>query len=305
MIEKYVDASDLKRLLAGLAAVLCILIIMGLFASIVIPGLRNANKPATPTAVSPVVGESGWLDPTEFPPQKGSIIPPVDPQTLIVSSPELKSRGKILFEANCVQCHGRLGRGDGPSAISLNPPPRNLSSPDGWKNGDDLPGIYKTLKEGIKSASMVAFDFLPRKDRMALAHYVQSLGSYSHKTGSVQAMESLSKELASPGEKTPNKIPVSMAMAKLEEEFKVPPPLVLEEGDRSPGGIILRRVIVDPSRAATTLMKSKLWRVSAQDLAAGILRNTPANGFSNSVATLFPSEWKTLHAELLKRIKPE
>jgi hypothetical protein len=44
MIEKYVDAEELKRLLSTLLAVLGGLVIAGLFASIVVPGLRNANK---------------------------------------------------------------------------------------------------------------------------------------------------------------------------------------------------------------------------------------------------------------------
>ena len=111
MIEKYVNAEELKRLLSVLVVILGCLIIAGLFASIVVPGLRNANKPATPAAVEPVVGESGWLNPEEFPPQKGSVIPPVDPKTLIEPSPELVARGKTLFAKNCTQCHGTLGRG--------------------------------------------------------------------------------------------------------------------------------------------------------------------------------------------------
>jgi len=53
MIEKYVDAAELRRLLSSLLAVLGCLIIAGLFASIVVPGLRNANKPPIPTAVAP------------------------------------------------------------------------------------------------------------------------------------------------------------------------------------------------------------------------------------------------------------
>ena len=68
MIEKYVDAEELKRLLSVLVVILGCLIIAGLFASIVVPGLRNANRPATPAPVEPVVGESGWLNPEEFPP---------------------------------------------------------------------------------------------------------------------------------------------------------------------------------------------------------------------------------------------
>ena len=67
MIEKYVDSKELKRMLSTLLVIVGCLIIAALFASIVVPGLRNANKPATPTAVDPVTGETGWLDPAEFP----------------------------------------------------------------------------------------------------------------------------------------------------------------------------------------------------------------------------------------------
>lgn len=305
MIEKYVDAEELKRLLSTLMAVLGVLIIAGLFASLVVPGLRNANKPETPTAVSPVVGETGWLDRTEFPPERGKIIPPVDPQTLMAPSAELTERGKALFEQNCIQCHGPLGKGDGSAAATMDPRPRNLASPDDWVNGYDLPGIYTTLSEGISGTSMNPFDYLRKKDRMALVHYVQTLGEFSHESKDAQAMEDLARELASAGEKIPNKIPVSLAIAKLEEEFAAPAVLSVSREDSSPGAAILRRVMIDPSRASQVLEESGLWRKSARELAASILPDTPGNGFSISAATLSPSEWETLHAELLNRLKPE
>jgi mono/diheme cytochrome c family protein len=303
MIEKYVDAEELKRLLSGLVAVLCALVIAGLFASIVVPGLRNANKPSIQTTALPSTGQTGWLDPTEYPPTRGRIIPPVDPKTLIEPSAALKAHGKELFENNCIQCHGPLGRGDGPAAGTMNPHPRNFTSPDGWTNGYDLAGIYKTLSFGVKDTSMSSFDYLSREDRMALAQYVQSLGAFPHDTATPQAMDALSKELAAPGEKTPNKIPVSMAMSKLEEEFIAPLPISAGSEDRSIGANLLRRVIVNPSRAAQTLTGSQLWRSGARDLAASILPDTPVNGFSVKIASLTPDEWQALYAELLKRIK--
>jgi mono/diheme cytochrome c family protein len=303
MIEKYVDAEELGRLLSSLAAVMTGLVIAGLFASIVVPGLRNANKPETPTAISPVVGETGWLDPTEFPPEKGRVIPPVDPKTLIAPSAELLARGKELFQSNCIQCHGPLGHGDGPAAATMSPRPRDFSSPEGWTNGYAMPDIYRTVSKGVSGTSMSSFDYLSRKDRMALVHYVQSLGAFSHNTASSKAMEALSKELATAGETTPNKIPVSMAMARLEEEFSAVRPLVAGREDLSPGGEILKSIVVNPSRAAEVLTESQLWRVSVRDLAACILPDTPGNGFSVRTATLNPSQWKALHAELLKRIE--
>lgn len=50
-------------------------------------------------------------------------------------------RGKKLFQANCISCHGATGKGDGPVAAALNPKPADLTAmagrhPDGdyaWK----------------------------------------------------------------------------------------------------------------------------------------------------------------------------
>ena len=300
MIEKYVDTAELKRLLSTLVVVLAALAVAGLFAIIVVPGLRNANKPETPAPVRPVAGETGWLDPTEFPPVRGRIIPPVDPETLIAPSPELLARGKELFAANCMQCHGEQGRGDGPAAVTMNPRPRNFTDPAGWTNGHDLPGIYKTVSNGVPGTSMASFDYLTRKDRMALTHYVQSLGAFPHGTGNPEALATLSKDLAAPGETTPNKIPVSMAMARLEEEFKAPPPLAPAPDDHDPGAEIFRKVIHDPARAAQALAGRQSWRNGPAELAAAALPGAPGNGFLVRAATLSAGEWKELHAELLK-----
>jgi mono/diheme cytochrome c family protein len=304
MIEKYVNAEELKRLLSVLIVVLGCLIIAILFASIVVPGLRNANRPATPAPVAPVVGESGWLNPEEFPPQKGSVIPPVDPKSLMEPS-ELVALGKTLFTKNCTQCHGMLGHGDGPAAATMNPKPRNLAGSEGWVNGPDMPGIYKTISEGIRGTSMSSFDYLAKKDRMALVHYVQSLASSPRKSGSPQAMEVLNRQLASSGEMIPNRIPVSAAMARLSTEYRDPIPVAVNRQDQSPGAEILRRVLQDPARAARFLAQSQLWKAGAQELASSVLLNTPENGFSIGSAALNASEWQELYAELLKRAKSQ
>jgi len=300
MIEKYVNAEELRRLLSTLVVVLAALALAGLFAITAVPGLRNANKPETPMPVNPAVGEPGWLDPTEFPPEMGKVIPPVDPKTLIVPSPRLIEKGKGLFEANCVPCHGESGHGDGPAASTMSPRPRNLTIPDGWTNGYDLPSIYKTVSRGVAGTSMASFDYLSKKDRMELAHYVQSLGAFPHGTGSPAAMDDLAKDLAAPGERTPNKIPVSMAIARLVAEFRAPRPLTVPPDDRSLGAQVFRRVVTDPVRAAQTLAGSSAWQKGANELAASVLPGMPANGFSVSAATLGAAEWQALEEEILK-----
>jgi mono/diheme cytochrome c family protein len=301
MIEKYVDAGELKKLLGSLAVFLGALMIAALFAAIVVPGLRNANKPGTPTPVNPVVGEPGWLDPTEYPPERGRMIPAVDPQTLLQPSPELMARGKQLFTQNCVQCHGETGSGNGTGAANMNPPPRNLTAPSGWSNGYDVPAIYKTLSEGVKGTSMAAFDYVSRKDRMALVHYVQSLGTFSHGAGRPEETAALSKELASPGEKTPNKIPVSMAMAKLESEYRVPEPLDAALKDASVVAQILHRVILDEDRVVRALESPSLRTADLKRLAASLISGAPGNGFSTNIAELSLSEWKLLQNAIFRR----
>jgi len=302
MIDEYVDAAELRRLLSSLAAVVGALLLAALFASIVVPGLRNANKPPAPMPVNPAVGEPGWLDPTAFPPERGKEVPPVDARALIAYSPEWIARGHALFVANCTSCHGDLGKGDGPAAATMNPRPRNFTSPDGWKKGYDLASIYETLRTGLPGTSMAAFDYFSRRDRMALAHYVQALGTFPHGQPGQEALAVLTGELSAAGEKTPNRIPVSMAMARLVEEYSAPPALTWAPEEHGPGVETLRKVILDPARAARTLAGNAAWRQGAGQLAGCILPGIPGNGFAVVTADLGPQEWQALEEELVRRL---
>jgi hypothetical protein len=187
----------------------------------------------------------------------------------------------------------------------MNPKPRNLAGAEGWQNGPDMPGIFKTINEGIKGTSMSSFDYMPGKDRMALVHYVQSLAAFPRKMGSPQAMAALTSQLAAAGEIVPNKIPVSAAIARLSAEYQAQPPLTVSREDQSPGAAILRRILKNPDRAARFLAQSQSWKASSQELAASVLLNTPENGFSVGLAALTASEWQMLYAELLKHAKSQ
>ena len=40
-------------------------------------------------------------------------------------TPAMLQRGREIYKANCVACHGESGKGDGPGAGVLKPPPRD------------------------------------------------------------------------------------------------------------------------------------------------------------------------------------
>jgi protein SCO1/2 len=224
MIERYVTPAEFKRLVSALLVVAVFISIVGLFAFLVVPGMRNVNEPGSDTAVTAVQGDTGWLDPTDYPAAARQVIPPVDPKTVLTPTPELIARGKTLFSQTCSACHGPEGRGDGPAGANLTPKPRNVTEKDGWKNGTRIEDIFKTLHEGIKGTAMVPYDYLTKKDRMALVHVVQSLGDYDHGTSDPQARADLERLFASAGEVIPNRIPVARAINILVKEARQEPP---------------------------------------------------------------------------------
>jgi mono/diheme cytochrome c family protein len=301
MIRQYVSPEELRRLLSTLLVVVGALCLFALFAFIVVPGLRNANRPKAGPAVSPPQGETGWLELTEYPPAKSYDVPPVDPKRLLEASPDNLARGRALYAGNCAACHGDAGRGDGPGGKGLNPPPRDFTRAEGWKNGTALPGIYKTLTEGIKGSSMASFDTLSPKDRMATAHYVQSLGSFPHGDDPT-ALEAFGQAFAAKGEHVPARIPVSAAVGKLVKEYVAPAAVPWPVAPQTPEGELLRRAVADPARAGKTLAESESWREGPQALARAVTAGAPSNGFSVGAASLSPEEWETLYRFLVRAL---
>jgi hypothetical protein len=146
---------------------------------------------------------------------------------------------------------------------------------------------------------MVAYDFLSPKDRMALVHYVRSLGAFDHGADDPAALEALSASFASKGGRVPARIPVSKALALVAAEDAAVAPLALPAGeDASAGAAALRRAVADPARAARFLRGVPAWRTDAAALARAACAAAPANGFNPAVATFTADEWKALQAAL-------
>lgn len=86
--------------------------------------------------------------------------------------------GRNLYAENgCASCHGQTGRGDGPIAKTLNPPPRNFADAAGYRFGRDEASIATTLARGLEKegAKMPAFAHLNDEERRSLALFVISL----------------------------------------------------------------------------------------------------------------------------------
>ncbi|MHB8875370.1 MAG: c-type cytochrome [Myxococcaceae bacterium] len=292
---------DNARFAAQLVLTLLVLGVFSMFGFIVVPGLMGEGRvqPTLPSGHKAAAAGEGWIDPAEAPAEKGRDIPPVDPAEVLTPVPPLLARGKTLYASNCVPCHGEAGKGDGPSAATLNPKPRNFSDPAGWKNGSGLAGIYKTLTGGIKGSSMVAYDYLSPKDRMALVHFVRSLGTFDHGKDDPATLAALSAQFKTAGGRVPNHIPVSMAMWRLQAEGEGARPLVPPSGE-DPERALFERAVADPARAAQVLSASQAWRSDLDALARAAAGGAPANGFKVSVATLAPGDWQRLQQLLVR-----
>jgi mono/diheme cytochrome c family protein len=84
--------------------------------------------------------------------------------------------GQAVYAANCATCHGETGRGDGPAAVGLEPPPADLS--DGtWVTGDgSLPALVNVVENGSPGTAMIGWKgTLSDAEIQAVSQFVQSL----------------------------------------------------------------------------------------------------------------------------------
>ena len=76
---------------------------------------------------------------------------------------EAQPRGKNVYDAHCVECHGDMGRGDGPSAALVTPRPRDFTSgkykirstESGSVPTDD--DLIQSVRQGLYGTSMPAW----------------------------------------------------------------------------------------------------------------------------------------------------
>ncbi|HXY39762.1 MAG TPA: cytochrome c [Vicinamibacteria bacterium] len=99
------------------------------------------------------------------------------PQALL-RSPEARARGKALFGANCVLCHGLRGDGHGPRALGFAKPPANFTDPY-WRKRATPRHVFFTIREGVHGTPMPRWDWLDEGETWDLVAYVLGLGAES------------------------------------------------------------------------------------------------------------------------------
>lgn len=85
--------------------------------------------------------------------------------------------GRTVFTTNCATCHGDDGRGNGPAAVGLEPPPADLSDAT-WTTGDgSLAAIRNVIENGSPGTAMIAWKGTLTDEQIgAVAEHVHSLG---------------------------------------------------------------------------------------------------------------------------------
>lgn len=109
-----------------------------------------------------------------------------------LSNQQTIQAGKIVYQQNCMGCHGVAGDGKSEASKMLSPRPRNLvagsfkfrTTPSGMM--PTLSDLVRTIDQGVPGTSMPSFRLLSQSQKIAVAMYVKSLRSdWQHAEGLV------------------------------------------------------------------------------------------------------------------------
>ncbi|MBI2888200.1 MAG: c-type cytochrome [Chloroflexi bacterium] len=108
----------------------------------------------------------------------GSLLAPLLPSEYLRNpTPEDResiARGRPVYEERCASCHGPAGRGDGPQAKGLNPPPADLAGGHIFAHSDE--DLFYWVTNGIDGTAMPALkDQISEQQRWDVVNYVRSL----------------------------------------------------------------------------------------------------------------------------------
>ena len=264
--------------------------------------LWNMNSVGA-NAIAPAALKDSSAFAQDIPLQAPAVLAPVDILVAGVSSDSLVARGREVFRGNCVACHGETGMGDGPSAATLNPKPRNFHSLTGWTNGSKVSQIYRTLEEGIVKNGMASFGYLPPRDRFALAHFIRSL-TQSQPIDSPEELQALETTYQlSKGKSVAGQVPIKRALTIVIQEGVGTEKLARTlagriSSDTDPAARLLRTVAGDPAKIAITNLHRRGAFPGLEEFIRSVSADPATAGFSPAVDRLRTEDWVMIHAYL-------
>lgn len=228
------------------------------------------------------------------------VTPAVNLDEAIVPGESMLLRGKELYTTSCASCHGESGKGDGVAGAALNPPPKNFTVTDNWKNGAKISGIYKSLYEGIPGTGMAMFDYLPPEDLFAITHYVRTFIP-NPPTDLPDDIDEIDFNYnLTQGVELPAQIPVLNAKELIVKETlydakKLYTLLsVIDRESNQPGAALFNSITSNREKAAATLIQNQNWKSSETAFVNFVTGNIVTNGFKGSAVSLNSDEWNSL-----------
>ncbi|MDO8548685.1 MAG: cytochrome c [Ignavibacteria bacterium] len=238
---------------------------------------------------------------TDLPVIEPRTVPPINIIEISQPTQELIAQGKEAYTTICASCHGEDGRGSGPASTGLNPPPRNFTNKEGWKNSPKIAGIYTTLEQGIPGSGMIAYNYLPPSDRIALAHYIRQTFVPDPPVDTESELTALDQlYFLSQGKEIPAQIPVETAMNLIMEENSTTVQTLVQKVNQvnyesDAGARVFNSVTSNKLRALTTLNSDNSWKQDYQKFVRTLIYNVNSNGFNNNIFRLSSDEWNALY----------
>lgn len=83
------------------------------------------------------------------------------------------TKGKLIYETNCLMCHGARGKGDGPISAALRPPAADLTGAKARAKSDQ--DLLAVIQDG-RGAMPAWKTQLKEQDIQSVLVYIRSLG---------------------------------------------------------------------------------------------------------------------------------